>query len=31
MPDSNFRRTFNALDSAKEQLAVLEDFIKSIR
>ncbi|WGE32240.1 tRNA dihydrouridine synthase DusB [Actinobacillus genomosp. 2] len=31
VPDSNFRRTFNTLDSAKEQLIVLEDFIESIR
>lgn len=28
-PDSNFRRAFNALDSTKEQLKALEDFIKS--
>lgn len=28
-PDSNFKRTFNALDSTKAQLKVLEDFIKS--
>lgn len=30
-PDSNFKRTFNALDSTKEQLHALEDFVKSIR
>lgn len=28
-PNSNFKRTFNALDSTKEQLNALEDFIKS--
>lgn len=27
-PDSNFKRTFNALESAKAQLNALEDFIK---
>lgn len=30
-PNANFRRTFNALDSTKEQLKALEDFVKSIR
>lgn len=30
-PNANFRRTFNALDSMKEQLKALEDFVKSIR
>ncbi|MFK5040501.1 tRNA dihydrouridine synthase DusB [Glaesserella parasuis] len=30
-PNANFRRTFNALDSTKEQLEALEDFVKSIR
>ncbi|KMK52081.1 tRNA-dihydrouridine synthase B [[Actinobacillus] muris] len=29
-PNANFRRTFNALDSTKEQLIALEDFVKSI-
>ena len=29
-PDSNFRSTFNALDTAKAQLCALEDFINSI-
>ncbi|WP_373779186.1 tRNA dihydrouridine synthase DusB [Glaesserella sp.] len=29
-PNSNFRRTFNALDSTSEQLNALEDFVKSI-
>lgn len=28
-PDSNFKRTFNALDSTQEQLKALEDFIKT--
>lgn len=31
MPSSNFKRTFNALESTKEQLLALEDFVKSIR
>lgn len=30
-PGSNFKRTFNALESTKEQLLALEDFVKSIR
>ncbi|WP_440162600.1 tRNA dihydrouridine synthase DusB [Actinobacillus pleuropneumoniae] len=30
-PDLTFKRTFNALDSTKEQLLALEDFMKSIR
>lgn len=30
-PESNFKRTFNTLDSTKEQLNALEDFVKSIR
>ena len=30
-PNSNFKRTFNALDSSKAQLIALEDFVKSIR
>lgn len=30
-PNSNFRRTFNALETTKDQLKVLEDFVKSIR
>ena len=29
-PNSNFKRAFNALDSTKEQLIALEDFVKSI-
>ncbi len=29
-PNSNFRRTFNALDSTTEQLSALRDFVKSI-
>lgn len=29
-PESNFKRTFNALGSTKEQLYALEDFVKSI-
>lgn len=29
-PNSNFKRTFNALDSSKAQLIALEDFVKSI-
>lgn len=28
-PNSNFKRTFNALDSTQEQLKALEDFVKS--
>lgn len=30
-PDSNFKRTFNALDTTYDQLKALEDFVKSIR
>lgn len=29
-PESNFKRTFNTLNSAKEQLNALEDFVKLI-
>ena len=29
-PNSNFKRTFNALDSTKAQFNALEDFVKSI-
>lgn len=29
-PQTNFRRTFNALDSTVDQLRALEDFVKSI-
>lgn len=28
-PDSNFKRTFNALDSTRDQLKALEDFVNS--
>lgn len=31
IPNSNFKRTFNALDSAKAQFEALEDFVKLIR
>lgn len=30
-PNSNFKRTFNGLDSTKDQLNALEDLVKSIR
>lgn len=29
-PDSNFKRTFNTLDSTEQQINALEDFIKTI-